>query len=163
MVGEYIRLKPEDLTRAITDHEWARDMIDALWDAEDEGEARDTRLFDVDKAWHGIAFVLDRAGLPTAIVFGDEQVPGADDWGYGPPSTLSPERVRELAADLASLDVLAAVGAVSATDFVEAEIYPVDLWQGSNGHPYVAQHLAQLTRFFSEAAQAEMGMLVWLD
>lgn len=163
MIGEYMRLNPDDLQHAIDDHAWALGTLEVLWDVEDEGGARDPMLFDVDKAWHGIAFVLERAGCPTAAVFGDEQVPGAEDWGYGPPSTLSPERVRELAAALASLDVSAAVDAVSAKDLIEAEIYPVGIWQGPDAHSYIAHHLERLTAFFGEAAQADMGMLVWLD
>ncbi|GGM43464.1 hypothetical protein GCM10010102_43700 [Promicromonospora citrea] len=78
----------------------------------------------MDKAWHGLALVLDRAGVSTAVVFGDEQVPGADDWGYGPPSSLRPERVAELAAVLRSLDLQGVVEAVPAEAFVEADIYP---------------------------------------
>lgn len=158
MIGEYIRLAPGDLEKALSDPEWARSLIDELWDAEDAGNEQDIRLLDVDKAWHGLALVLDRAGVSTAVVFGDEQVPGADDWGYGPPSSLRPERVAELAAVLRSLDLQEAVEA-----FVEADIYPQGIWNEADSGQYLARHLERLTTFFGAAADAGMGMLVWLD
>jgi hypothetical protein len=163
MIGEYIRLAPGDFEKALSGAEWARDLVDELWEAEDDGHGADSRLMDVDKAWHGLALVLDHAGVSTAVVFGDDQVPGADDWGYGPPSSLSPERVAELAAVLGSLDRQKAVEAVPAQDFVEAEIYPEGVWDEPGSGEYLAGHLERLTVFFVEAADAGMGVLVWLD
>jgi hypothetical protein len=163
MIGEYIRLTPDDFEKALTAPEWARDLIDELWEAADDGHGTDSRLMDVDKAWHGLALVLDRAGVSTAVVFGDEQIPGADDWGYGPPSSLSPARVAELAAVLSSLDRQKTVEAVSAADFLEADIYPHGIWHEPGTSEYLAGQLERLTLFFAEAADAGMGVLVWLD
>lgn len=163
MIGEYCRLAPEDFARALSDPAWARDLIDELWDAEDAGGEHDPRLLDVDKAWHGLALVIDRAGMSTDVVYGDDQVPGAGDWGYGPPSSLSPERVRELAAALTSLDQQAAVDSVAPEAFVEAEIYPQGPWDTPESRQYLASHLERLTTFFVEAADARMGVLAWID
>jgi hypothetical protein len=163
MIGEYIRLSPSDFEKALSDAGWARDLVDELWDTEDLDHGPDPRLMDVDKAWHGLALVLDRAGVSTAVVFGDNQVPGADDWGYGPPSSLSPERVAELAAVLRSLDPRGAADAVPAQAFVDADIYPDGIWNEPGLAEYLAGHLERLTTFFVNAADAGMGMLVWLD
>ncbi|MFI2365182.1 DUF1877 family protein [Promicromonospora sp. NPDC019610] len=164
MIGEYMRLAPHDLGLTLADPESTRDLIDELWDLEDEGADPDARLMDVDKAWHGLAFVLERAGVSTAAVHGDAQVPGADDWGYGPPSWLSVERVAELSAALRGLDVDAVVGAVPAAVLVAAEVYPLGLWAAdSDWQGYLAGHLKRLTDFFAEAADAGMGVLVWID
>jgi hypothetical protein len=162
MIGEYIRLAPDDFERALSDPDWMRSMIDDLWDAEDVEEP-DTRLLDVDKAWHGLALVLNRAGVSTAVVFGDDQVPGAGDWGYGPPSSLSPGRVKELAGVLRSLDPHEVVDAVPTEAFVEAETYPQGVWDDAGSGKYLAGHLERLTTFFVDAADAGMGMVVWLD
>ncbi len=162
MIGEYLRLSPDDYENAVTDPGWARELVDELFEADGE-EDPDPRLIDVDKAWHGLALVLDHAGVATAVVFGDDVVPGADDWGYGPPSSLSPERVGELAAALRSLDPREAVEAVPAAAFTAAEIYPVGLWDDPASVEYLIGHLERLAAFFDEAANAKMGMLVWLD
>ncbi|MFD7026100.1 YfbM family protein [Promicromonospora sukumoe] len=163
MIGEYMRLAPHDLELALADPEAIRDLIDELWDLEDAGAEPDQRLMDVDKAWHGLAFVLDRAGVPAAVVYGDQPVPDADDWGYGPPSWLSVERVAELSTALRGLDAQAAVDAVSAADLVEADIYPQGAWAQPDDKDYLVGHLKRLTEFFAEAADAGMGLLVWID
>ncbi|MFJ3405033.1 DUF1877 family protein [Promicromonospora sp. NPDC090134] len=163
MIGEYMRLAPHDLDVALADPESIRDLIDELWDLEDAGSEPDARLMDVDKAWHGLAFVLERAGVPTAVVHGDAQVPRSDDWGYGPPSWLSVERVGELSAALAELDADAVVGAVPGAALVEAEVYPLGMWADGDCKDYLIGHLKRLADFFAEAADAGMGMLVWID
>lgn len=161
MIGEYLRLTPGDFEKAVSDPEWARDLVDELLEA--DGDEGDPRLFDVDKAWHGLALVLERGELPNAAVFGDDVVPGADDWGYGPPSSLSSARVGELAAALSGLDPREAVRAVPADAFATAGIYPKELWNDPGWAAYLIGYLERLTTFFSEAADANMGMLVWLD
>ena len=163
MIGEYMRLAPQDLDKALADPVWIRDLVDELWDSEDEGGEPDTRLMDVDKAWHGLAFALERAGVPTAVIYGDGPVAGADDWGYGPPAWLSVERVAEVSRLLRDLDAENAISAVPIAAFVEAEIYPLGIWSDPDPKDYLVGHLRRLTAFFAEAAGAGMGMLVWID
>ncbi|RPF21303.1 uncharacterized protein DUF1877 [Myceligenerans xiligouense] len=161
MIGEYMRLAPGDFGKATSDPAWAWDLVDEFLEA--DGDGGDPRLFDVDKAWHGLAFVLERAELPDAAIFGDDAVPGAGDWGYGPPSSLTSARVGELAAALSALDPREAVRAVPASAFATAGIYPKELWDDPGWAAYLSGHLERLTKFFCEAADASMGMLVWLD
>ncbi|WP_242636865.1 YfbM family protein [Myceligenerans salitolerans] len=162
MIGEYFRLDPQDLDKALADPGWAERLIEELYDAEDRGETRDSRLFDIDKAWHGIAFALERADVDTAVIYGDAQVPGAGDWGYGPPSSLTPGRVRELAGKLNELDPKTIVRAVPRKEFTASDIYPATGWDDED-LDYLAHWLEKLITFYGQAADAEMGMLVWLD
>lgn len=162
MIGEYLRLEPQDLDKALADPEWAERVIEELYDAEERGETRDPRLFDIDKAWHGIAFILDRADVDTAVIYGDAQVPGAGDWGYGPPSFLTPVRVRELAGTLNELDPRTIVHAVPLEDFIASDIYPVTDWDHDD-LDYLVHWLEKLVAFYAQAADAGRGMLVWLD
>ncbi|MBL0886033.1 YfbM family protein [Myceligenerans indicum] len=159
MIGEYVRLAPGDLEKALSDPEWAWELVDELLEA-DEG---DPRLFDVDKAWHGLALVLDRAGLPSGIIFGDGAVPGADDWGYGPPSSLGVARVGELAAALDEISPIETVRAVPGSVLAAEGIYPKELWEEPTWAEYLIGHLEGLKAFFREATDSGMGMLVWLD
>jgi hypothetical protein len=162
MIGEYMRLAPQDLDKALSDPAWIRDLIDELWDSQSAGGEPDMRLMDINKAWHGLAFALGRAGVSTAAVYGDEPVPGADDWGYGPPSWLTVERVAEVSAALSGLDAEQTIDAVPLAAFVDAETYPA-MWTQPDAKDYLASHLKQLTTFFAEAADAGMGMLMWID
>jgi hypothetical protein len=139
-----------------------RDLIDELWDSRSAGSELDTRLMDIDKAWHGLVFALGRAGVSAAAVYGDEPVPGADDWGYGPLAWLSVERVAEVSASLGGLDAEQTIAVVPLAAFVDAETYPTGMWAQPDAKDYLVSHLKQLTTFFAEAADAGMGMLMWI-
>lgn len=163
MIGEYMRLAPQDLDKALSDPAWIRDLIDELWDSQSAGGEPDMRLMDIDKAWHGLAFALGQAGVSTAAIYGYEPVPGTDDWGYGPPAWLSVERVAEVSAALSGLDAEQTIDAVPLAALVDAETYPTGIWTQPDAKDYLASHLKQLTTFFAEAADAGMGMLMWID
>ncbi|MGA5259387.1 DUF1877 family protein [Streptomyces griseoincarnatus] len=60
------------------------------------------RCFDTDKMWHALDFLLRRVGFPVDVVFGEEEIPGADDWSYGPPRCLTPDQVRTAAEAFAA-------------------------------------------------------------
>lgn len=154
MIGEYLRLEPGDLQRVMSDPDAAYEWI------EDLDDARDPRRFDTDKAWHALAFVLERAGVPDAVVYGEDEIPGADDWGYGPPRSLRPARVRELSDLLQQLKPAEAVTAVAAAEFTAEEIYP-QFWKDA-GHDWLIHHLNRLTEFFREATDDGMGMILWI-
>ncbi len=156
MIGEYLRLAPTDLERAVSDPDAFRESVEDLYGSEDP------RLFDVDKAWNALALVLERAGVSDAVVYGDDEIPGADDWGYGPPRSLRPERVRELAGRLADVDPARVVAAVSPAELVAEETYPTGGWDDPETALWLVENLTGLARFFREAADAGMGMVVWI-
>lgn len=60
------------------------------------------RRFDTDKMWHALDFLLRRIGFPVDVVFGEEEIPGAENWSYGPPRCLTPEQVRTAAEAFAA-------------------------------------------------------------
>jgi hypothetical protein len=45
------------------------------------------------QTWDLLGFLLRRSAFPVDIVHGEEPL-AADDWGYGPPQYLTPDRVR---------------------------------------------------------------------
>ncbi|MFG2356911.1 YfbM family protein [Streptomyces sp. NPDC048521] len=104
MIGEYARLTSAELERAVQNPRWAREFIDELIDAAlDEGASTvPPRCLDINKAWDTLRFLLRRIDFPVDIVHGEEETPGAEDWGYGPPRYLTPEQVRTASAALAT-------------------------------------------------------------
>jgi hypothetical protein len=63
---------------------------------------------------------LGRVGFPVDIVRGEEEIPGADDFGYTPPRYLSPERVRVAATALGPLPADVLVRGVTMADLAAA-------------------------------------------
>ncbi|MGY0055425.1 YfbM family protein [Streptomyces sp. LZ34] len=165
MIGEYARLTPAELERAVRDPDWARAYIGELTETElDEGPgATPARCHDTDKAWHALDYLLRRLAFPVDIVYGEEEIPGADGWGYGPPRYLTPERVQVAAEAFAAMPPGALVSGVTAADLVQADIYPVIVWEGDESLDYVTSNYQALVPFFQAAARDGHAVLIWLD
>ncbi|MEU5402769.1 YfbM family protein [Streptomyces sp. NPDC005963] len=179
MIGEYVRVTAAQLDQAIADPEWASGLIDELIEADWEGgadssgdpsttppvaaDASGVRSLDVDKAWDALDFLLRRRDFPVDIIHGEAAIPGADDWGYGPPRYLTPARVREAADALQGLTADELVADVSAKELAGADVYPRIIWERGESLDYVREHFTALVPFFQAAARAGDGMLIWLD
>jgi hypothetical protein len=51
MIGEYARLTPAEVDRAVLDPDWAREFVDELIEAGAADAGADARCLDIDKAW----------------------------------------------------------------------------------------------------------------
>lgn len=165
LIGEYARLTPAELDRAVRDPGWARGYVNELIDTEldTEPDPAEARCHDIDEAWHALDYLLRRIRFPVDIVHGEEEIPGAEEWGYGPPRYLSPEHVRTAAETLAATSHEALVEGVPPAELAEAEIYLSSDWKSDGSFGYVTSHYQALVPFFQAAADAGDGILVWLD
>src|SRR4051794_20932151 len=115
MYGEWLRVSPAELERAKVDLPWAQDLASRFEETDhmdggrlDPPDVAGRRSFGTDKTWHALSYLLERRNFPVSIIFGeapftnDPDDPGAD-WGYGPPSYLSPDEVQRAAEALANL------------------------------------------------------------
>ncbi|MQY06675.1 YfbM family protein [Actinomadura macrotermitis] len=164
MIGEYVRLTPAELERTIGDPAAGRELVDRLIEAElDEapGPSR-ARCHDIDKTWQALDFLLHRAGFPVDIAYGEEQIPGADAWGYGPPRYLTPERVRAAVAAFPAFPHHALAEGVTPADLAKADIYPHIVWERGEPLEYVTYHYASLVEFFQAAARDGHAVVTWI-
>ncbi|MBA2806211.1 YfbM family protein [Streptomyces sp. KM273126] len=99
---------------------------------------------------------------PEDIVHGEQLIPGADDWGYGPPCYLTPERVRIAAESLPSTSFETLVQGVTPEELSQADVYP-QIWSDLSALDYVRHHHESLSPFFAAAAEEGDAVLVWLD
>jgi hypothetical protein len=161
MIGEYARLTPAELKRAIDDPGWAQEYVEVLaevgWD-----KHKETRCHDVDKAWDTLGFLLRRIEFPVDIVQGEQEIPGVDDWGYGPPRYLTPERVKAAAAALGALSSEALVRGVTEAELVKAELYPNIPGKELRLLTFAARHYDGLVPYFQAAAADGHAIVVWL-
>ncbi|MFD4322770.1 YfbM family protein [Streptomyces sp. NPDC058548] len=163
MNGEYLRLTPAELDRALKDPEWAWNLVEETLDAQVEGEpaSAETRHFTTHQTWHLLGFLLQRSNFPVDVIHGEEPLT-TDHWGYGPPQYLTPERV-QLAADIlrrTTYDQL--IQGVDPSELTKAEIYP-QIWDSPASLEWAGDLFAPLTAFFRDAASAGHAMLIWID
>ncbi len=173
--GNWLRVSPADLDRAKDDLDRAHDLAEAARNGEEEG-----RWAGTGKAWNAFDFLLARLGFEVPIVLGAEsfvELPDVEpesqemldfldglehDWGYGPPSYLTPEQVAAAAAQLAGLTEEDLIRGVDPAELHRAQVYP-DVWDRPGELSSVAHHLPGTQRFFAAAAMAGDAVICWLD
>ncbi|QKW18809.1 YfbM family protein [Kitasatospora sp. NA04385] len=162
IIGSYLRLAPAELVRAREEPGWAREFKAEQAALERGRGPAELRFHDTGKAWAGLAHLYARHGLPTEVVHGGDVLPGDEDWGYGPPFLLPPDRVADAARQLAAVpfDVLA--DGLTPADLAAAEVYPTGLWsRDASALDHLAAHHADLLRYLTRTARYRHGLLLW--
>ncbi|MGW6643784.1 YfbM family protein [Streptomyces iakyrus] len=164
MIGEYLRVTAAELGRAIEDPAWALDFVEEVQDAEGETEPAPAaaRHFSTYKTWDMLRFLLARAEFPVNVIHGEEAFAEDEDWGYGPPRYLRPERVRLAAEVLRATSYAQLIRGVEPAELTSAEVYPLG-WSEPGSLEWGRPWYDGLTQFFDAAARAGDAMLVWLD
>ena len=133
-----------------------------------DGEDEPPNYLDVDKAWHGIHFMLtgsaDGGEEPLSLaVLGGEAV--GEDMGYGPVRVLTPEQVQAVSAAFATLGEDVFRSRFVPEEMEAAGIYPDVIWvrDGQEALDYVLENYRQLVAFYSEAAGRGDGAILWLS
>ncbi|MER5666168.1 YfbM family protein [Streptomyces mirabilis] len=163
MNGEYLRVTPAELDRALKDPAWALDLAEEIQDKQDESEPApsEARHFTTHQTWNLLGFLLRRSAFPVDIVHGEEPL-AADDWGYGPPKYLTPDQVRLAADTLHQTTYDQLIRGVDPSELVEAEIYP-QIWDSPASLEWARDMFTPLTEFFRGASSAGHAILIWLD
>ncbi|MFK0280343.1 YfbM family protein [Streptomyces sp. NPDC090499] len=164
MIGEYLRVTAAELDRAIQDPDWALDFVEEVQDAEEESETApaEARHFSTYKTWDMLRFLLARAEFPVNVIHGEEPFAEDEDWGYGPPRYLRPERVRLAAEALRATTYAQLISGVDPAELTSAEVYPLG-WSEPGSLEWGRPWYDDLTQFFEAAARADSAILVWLD
>lgn len=163
MNGEYLRVTPGELARALEDPEWALDFASDVQDQEDEETApAEARHFTTHQTWNLLGFLLKRSDFPVDIVFGEELIPDADDWGYEPPRYLTVDRVRLAADRLNQMSYDDLIRDVDHNELSAAEVYP-QIWDSPASLEWASDLFVPLTEFFQAAASSGHAIVIWLD
>ena len=131
-----------------------------------EGEVVES---DLDKAWHGIHYLLTGTaweGEPplNLLVSGGTEV-GDIDVGYGPPRVLTSGEVRAAHEALREIDEATLRTRFEPAEMMRLEIYP-EIWDRNPAEDdtfgYCAGYFATLKSFVSDAAERGSGMVICL-
>ncbi|GGB99060.1 YfbM family protein [Pseudoduganella buxea] len=155
MIGSFLALPQTELAALRDEPERIHDVLDS----------HENDVVDVDKAWHGIHFLLTGtvaagAGPLANVVFGRVPV-GDEDVGYGPAMATDAADVPAIAAALASVtdETLRTRFAPDAM----AEIYP-NIWdEGDEALDYLLENLDTLRTFYRDAAAGGLAVITWLN
>jgi hypothetical protein len=119
MIMQWDEVEAADLARVVALDD------DELFDWLEEGD--DRAVFDIDKAWHGVHFVLTGDAWETTGPLGAAVLGGTEfgeDNGYGPSRYLDPGEVAALARDLEALVPETFVERIDLAALAANDIYP---------------------------------------
>ena len=121
---------------------------------------------DLDKAWHGLHFLLTGSaeGGPEPwgyLLEGGESI-GAVDVGYGPARALRPAQVASFAAALSAVSPDELRKRFDPTAMRRAGIYP-DIWRPEDPEPleYVLYYYGALRAFVERASSRHKGIIIY--
>lgn len=167
MVAIFRRLSDADVARLLAEP----NLIDDYVGNEDvpDGFGPFTEL-DIDKAWHGIHFLLTASAWegdpPLNFVVSGGAPVGEVDLGYGPARVFSSAEVQTLAAALEPIEAPELQARFDPEAMMSADIYPA-IWdrapEDDDTSGYVVGYYESLREFVLEAAQAQQALLVFLS
>jgi hypothetical protein len=159
MVGCYKRITQHDLNKIILDPSFIEDIIYPDDDHYDES------FFDIDKAWHGIHYLLNgkvwrgRKPLFNAVLGGTAI---GDEIGYGPARYLTIDQVVVLARYLNKISIDKLKKKYNPKKLIKKHIYP-DVWDEEEDLEYLIEYYVLLVNFYNKAAENHEAVLLYLS
>jgi Domain of unknown function (DUF1877) len=162
MVVCLVALPPEKLDELKADE----DLIEAFL-YPDDGESEPENSIDLDKAWHGIHYLLTgeaEGGEPPfslAVVGGEFFGP---EIGLEPPSFLTSTQVNAVASAISALSSEELRTRFNAKDMEAKDIYPDVIWvrDGAEALDYLIENYEPLVEFYRDAASRGDAVIKWL-
>ncbi|MEH2174352.1 YfbM family protein [Nostoc sp.] len=169
MIGHYRRIPPNRLTELQNNPE---SIVTFLFpgDEVDEVSESDGRYLNIDKAWHGLHFLLTGSALPndsplTNVVMGGTPLgdPENPDFDFGPARFLSPQEVQEVAKELSEISKIDLEARFDPSVLLKADVYP-HIWQeGKEALEYITDYYIYVVEFFQEAAKCGDVVLLYIS
>lgn len=141
-----------------------------IGDVLDSDKAGPGGELDLDKAWHGIHFLLTGSAWegdePLCYLIAGGQEVGDEDVGYGPARVLRPKEVAQFDAALAAISLDDFRRRFDPTAMMAQQIYP-EIWDRDPREDdtlgYLAEYFDMLKTIVRNSAQMQKGLIVWLD
>lgn len=166
MIGNYRRITPNHLAEL---QEEPDSIVAFLFS--DDTDLLNERYLDIDKAWHGIHFLLTgtevggEPPLKNAVLgggkpLGDPENPGFD---FGPACFLTPDEVQEVAEALGEISEDDLKARFNPSALAAAHIYPSETWEPRTEYQeYLMSHYVRLVEFFQAAAKSGDVVLFYI-
>ena len=132
--------------------------------AEGEGSTAD-----LDKAWHGIHYLLTgtawEGSAPLNFLVSGGRPVGDIDVGYGPARAFDADQVREIAAALTPLTREVLAPRFDPAQLRAHNVYPGfrDGWDQPDDRDYLLDHYEDLRAFVLGTAEAGAGLIVYIN
>lgn len=127
------------------------------------GTPVDTQV-DLDKAWHGIHYLLTGSALPDGTL-ASKVIMGGEDFGpilgYGPAQLVRPAEVRAIAQLLEKTTPDSLRKRFDPKEMTREEVYPGVIWEreGEEALRFLLSYYTQLVSFYKHAAERGQAVI----
>lgn len=169
MVLSFRSVSPEEIKRI---EESPETIIEIIYPEDELERAEENkRQLYIDKAWHGIHYLISeenlkgeyKAGTPLSnVIMGGKEI--GEDVGYGPAHLILPEDVKDSSEALQKITGPDLQKAFKPEDMENKEIYP-DIWvrDGEEALQYLLFYFVKLRDYYKDTADKGYGMLTYLS
>ena len=169
MVAYFRRLPNRDRERLLAEPELGTEYVHLADSIEDDEERFGpfVNLY-IDKAWHGIHFLLtgsaEPADLPEGFIYtGGREI--GEGCGYGPARGFTSSEVKQIAEMLAAADEATLRSRYDPHVMTRDEVYPSDIWEcwppEDDPLGFLIDQYTELRKFIMDAAQADEALLAY--
>jgi hypothetical protein len=156
MIAVFKQITPEQLNELIANPDLVEELI--------FNEEEDDDSIDIDKAWHGIHFLLnndpwDGEEPLKFTILGKYEI--GEDVGYGPAHYLTSEDVKTITKALSNISAEALKSKFDADKMIKADIYP-SVWEEEDVVEYLIEYYKVLVDYYNDAAEKGNAMLMSL-
>ncbi len=142
------------------------DPDDAVDDDTADGDAQGVLQADLDKAWHGIHYLLTGSAwegeAPLGFLLHGGEPLGEEDDYDAPPRAFTAAEVGEIDAALRGFDAARLRARFDPQAMQALDIYP-NVWdRGEEELDYCLHYFGELQSFLAEATRRRFGMLVFI-
>jgi hypothetical protein len=133
------------------------------WADKRKAEVGDTEV-DLDKAWHGIHYLLTGSAEPNGtlaskVIMGGQNI--GPDQGYGPAQLLKPDEVKAIAQLLSQTTPDMLRRRFKPKEMTRAGVYPDIIWErdGEEALRFLLNYYGELVAFYTRAAQRGQAVI----
>lgn len=157
MIGHYLAIPQDELDTLQDEPERITFLIDERYADE---------VVDLDKAWHGIHFILSdeefqEEPLLANAIFGVDEI-GEEDVGYGPARGTPAAAVRQIAVSLSQVSEEAFREKFDPVALESADVYPQMWEEGDEALEYLVTYFLVLKDFYARAAEENKAVITYL-
>ena len=170
MIGNFRLVQPAALDALFDDPDLiSKFLYNEMPDDEDEDGPDPGGSLDVDKAWHGLHFLLTGTAWegdpPLNFILGGEEI-GEEDVGYGPARGITNAELREVAAALEPITGDTLRARFDPAKMTALDIYP-DIWkrppEEDDTVGYLLEYFELLKPFIVKGAADGFALITYLN
>lgn len=161
MIGNLLRVTKSELEDYLEDS--------SLLEGKIYDEAAHENLFDIDKSWDGIIFLLTGQSLANAqhnlvrVLFSGQIIDEEQDLGYGPAHYLTAEQVVELNNEISIITIADLKEKFNPQKMIELEVYPTIWDEGDDAFDYVVDGFLTVQNVFANATKNGEAIITFLN